>query len=58
MRIYFIEFFSEETLSIRGESCPIPQKDDEVFLKGNRYHVMSILYDLDSNRVQIYLEKR
>lgn len=58
MRRYFIDFFSDETLITRYEPYPIPNKEDEVFVKGARYSVVSILYDFDNNRVQIYLKKR
>jgi len=55
---YFIDFYSEETLTIKNENCPVPSKDDEVYVKEQRYVVMSLLIDLDHNRVQIYLRKR
>jgi hypothetical protein len=58
MRRYFIDFYSDETLSTRQETYPIPNREDEVFVKGFHYSVVSILYDLDNNRVQIYLKKR
>ena len=58
MKRFFIDFYNDEVLSTRSEQCPIPSKDDEVFVKGQRYSVITILYDLDNNRVQIYLKKR
>jgi hypothetical protein len=55
---YFIDLFSDVTLSIKNENCPIPSRDDEVYVKEQRYVVLSLLIDLDHNRVQIYLKKR
>jgi hypothetical protein len=58
MRRYFIEFFTEEQLAIKGETFPIPTTGNEVYVNGHHYSVMSVLYDLDHNRIQIYLQKR
>ena len=58
MNRYFIDFYTDETLVIKGENCPIPSRDDEVYVKQQHYIVMSLLIDLDHNRVQIYLRNR
>lgn len=58
MHRYFIDFFSDETLIIKNENCPVPSRDDEVYVKGQRYVVISLLIDLDHSRVQIYLKNR
>lgn len=57
MRVYIIDFFKDSILKeMQSDRCIVPQNGAEVYFKGNRYKVVSHLYDFDSMRVQVYVE--
>lgn len=59
MRVYIIDFYSDKTLKeMAGANLFIPQRNDEIYITGNRYSVGSVFYDYDHMRVQVYVTER